>query len=268
MKNLIFSLILPFLLLVLMSGKVDKPKFKIISAVETMEGAGAKVKRLYRTHTLKHLDPFVIMDEFFVEQPAGFPDHPHRGFEAVTYMLNGSFRHKDNLGNDSTISTGGAQRFTAGKGIVHSEMPMSKGVNHGIQLWINLPKSLKQCDPEYQPMAASGIPEVMKKNVKIRYVVGHKSPVQLKTDVDFQHIVGLVLSKHEIKVGELHQGYVYVISGQLQINESNIVESGQALLFEPGVKSLKLTFIKESEIIYIAGKPHDEPIRQHGPFVD
>lgn len=268
MKKVYIFFLIPVLLMVLVSGIADKSKFKIINAVETTEGAGAKVKRLYRTHILKHLDPFVIMDEFFVEKPAGFPDHPHRGFEAVTYMLDGSFRHKDNLGNDSTISTGGAQRFTAGRGIIHSEMPMSDGVNHGIQLWINLPKSLKKCDPEYQPMGGQSIPEVNKNGVKIRYVVGNGSPVTLKTNVDFQHIKATKDLKHEIKVDPTYQGYIYLIKGKVAIDKEYTIENGQALLFEPGIKMLKLNFSKETELIYIAGKPHNEPIRQHGPFVD
>lgn len=268
MKKILVILSIPLLVFILLSGKADKPKFKIIDAVETTEGAGARVKRLYRTHLLKHLDPFVIMDEFFVEKPAGFPDHPHRGFEAVTYMLDGAFRHKDNLGNDSTISTGGAQRFTAGKGIIHSEMPMDTGVNHGIQLWINLPKYLKQCDPEYQPVGGAAIPEVSKKGISIRYVVGHNSTVKLKTEVDFQHIKAVKDAKHILSIDEQFQGYIYLISGSLRANSEYTVNKGQALLFEPGVSELKLKFMTETEFILIAGKPHNEPIRQRGPFVD
>ncbi len=267
MKRLILILT-PLLAFLFLAGTPEKKKYKVISSVDTTEGAGARVKRLYRTHILKHWDPFVIMDEFFVEPPAGFPDHPHRGFEAVTYMLDGSFRHKDNLGNDSTLSAGGAQRFTAGRGIIHSEMPGDSGVNHGIQLWINLPKALKKCEPEYQPVGASAIPEITKKGVKVRYVIGNGSPVRLKTEVVFQDITMEPARKHSLSVNSTHQGYIYLIEGQLNVNDEYDLKSGQALLFEPGTTEFKLKATTQSQIIYIAGKPHNEPIRQRGPFVD
>jgi redox-sensitive bicupin YhaK (pirin superfamily) len=112
---------------------VRKVSRKVV-AVETFEGAGARVKRLFPTSQLRNFDPFVLLDEFLVEPPASFPSHPHRGFKAITYMLEGGFHHTDDLGNDSIVLAGGLQKFTAGRGIVHSELPGTKGLNRGLQL--------------------------------------------------------------------------------------------------------------------------------------
>ncbi len=138
------------------SANARPPK---VLAVGTMEGRGARVQRVFPTQLTGYQDPFVLLDDFAVAEPAGFPDHPHRGFEAFTYMIEGGFHHKDNLGNDSVVETGGTQRFTAGKGARHSEMPGSGGVNRGLQLWINLPRSLKKMEPEYEPIHGDDIPE-------------------------------------------------------------------------------------------------------------
>lgn len=244
-----------------------KKEIKVITAIETFEGKGARVNRLYPTQRLKHHDPFVIMDEFFVEKPAGFPDHTHKGFEAITYMLNGSFRHKDNLGNDSTIGTGGAQRFTAGRGIIHSEMPGSDGVNQGIQLWINLPQSLKKINPEYQPVGPTSIPQENKKNAVIRHIVGHSSPLKLKTDVIIDDIMADSLHKIKYKPLAGYQGYVYVINGKIEINRKNIINKGQACIFYENEKEINIKALSKARYIYICGKMHHEPIKQRGPFV-
>lgn len=123
----------------------------IQSAVEMSEGDGVNVNRLFPvTRERMNFDPFVLWDNFNIGPDRGFPTHPHRGFEAITYMFSGSIEHKDNLGNHSTVTAGGAQRFTAGRGIEHSEMPDSDIMSNGIQLWINLAKDLKQIDPDYQ----------------------------------------------------------------------------------------------------------------------
>lgn len=121
---------------------------KIRNVIETSEGVD--IKRLFPIPEFMNFDPFVLFDHFDIGAGHGFPEHPHRGFEAITYMFNGGMNHKDNLGNESFVSKGGAQRFTAGKGLVHSEMPAKEGKSNGIQLWINLPKRLKQIAPSYQ----------------------------------------------------------------------------------------------------------------------
>ena len=124
------------------------------SARWTKEGRGATVRRIFPGPDIRHLDPFVLLDDFGVRRPAGFPMHPHRGFEAFTYMIEGAFFHKDNLGNESEIFAGGTQRFTSGKGAWHSEMPSTDGRNRGLQLWVNLPRRLKPMPPDYEGTAA------------------------------------------------------------------------------------------------------------------
>jgi redox-sensitive bicupin YhaK (pirin superfamily) len=129
----------------------------LIPAVETMEGDKVIVKRLFPVAGLRNHDPFVLWDHFEVAAGSGFPPHPHRGFEAITYLFSGNMSHEDNLGNSSIIGPGGAQRFSAGKGIIHSEMSGGEEPARGIQLWINLPKRLKHIDPDYQETAAAEI---------------------------------------------------------------------------------------------------------------
>ena len=122
------------------------------------EGDGVDVKRLFPLPGFMNFDPFVLWDHFDIGAGRGFPNHPHRGFEAITYMFAGGMNHKDNLGNESFVTAGGAQRFTAGSGLVHSEMPAEQGQSNGIQLWINLPQRLKQSAPEYQQVNEDKFP--------------------------------------------------------------------------------------------------------------
>jgi len=148
------------------------------------EGDGIEVKRLMPVASLRNFDPFVLWDHFDIVS-GGFPNHPHRGFEAITYMFGGGMKHKDNLGNQGTVFAGGAQRFTAGKGMIHSEMPDGKAV--GIQLWINLPKRLKDIEPDYQQVDM--IPEEMSDGVNIHTIVGESGCIQLKADVEYLDVV-------------------------------------------------------------------------------
>src|SRR3954471_19165942 len=134
-----------------------------VRGMKTSDGAGVKLTRLIGTPVLRRVDPFLMLDEFGSDEPtdylAGFPDHPHRGFETITYMIEGRFRHKDNKGHEGLLETGGAQWMTAGKGIVHSEMPEQKaGVVRGFQLWLNLPAADKMCEPDYKDLQAGDIP--------------------------------------------------------------------------------------------------------------
>lgn len=245
------------------AGKGDK----VIEATEMEEGAGARVKRLFPGKDIKHLDPFVMMDEFFVEAPAGFPDHEHRGFEAITYMLEGGFRHKDNLGNDTIVMEGGAQRFTAGNGLVHSEMPGTSGMNHGIQLWINLPASLKKQSPTYQQVNPIEMPVEKRGGINIRKIAGPDAPVKLNTEVVFQDIQVNKGKSIKLEMPEDFNGYVYVLEGSFLLKENDL-QPGKAYLLDNSEK-IEIRADKEPvRIIFLAGKPHNEPIRQRGPFVD
>ncbi|MFP3871741.1 MAG: pirin family protein [Candidatus Natronoplasma sp.] len=164
-------------------------KEKIFEPLTKKEGAGAEVRRIFPSTSLDHLDPFVLLDEFFVDADKGFPMHRHAGFEAVTYILEGSFRHKDDIGNDSVVGEGGVQKFTAGKGIKHSEMPVGEKGAHGFQLWVNLPKEKKEIEPNYQKVEAKKIPETKDGTTIIRTIIGEGSPVKIETPVVYQDVI-------------------------------------------------------------------------------
>jgi len=239
---------------------------KIRQALETMEGEGAEVKRLLPIHGFMNYDPIVLWDHFSVAPGTGFPDHPHRGFEAITYVFSGSMQHADNLGNRSTVLPGGAQRFTAGRGLVHSEMPGQGERTVGIQLWINLPKRLKTVEPAYQQVEAAEIPEQVFAGGKKRIIVGEESPVKLLTPVKYLDIKLEAKANLNEPVTAGHRGLVYIVDGDLELNGSNLV-TGQACFIE-GTDSLAMKAIKDTRIMLCLGQPHGEPIRQYGPFVD
>jgi redox-sensitive bicupin YhaK (pirin superfamily) len=238
---------------------------KVIESVEMAEGQGARVKRLFPTNKHLYIDPFVLLDEFFVDPPAGFPTHPHSGFEAVTYLLKGAFRHKDNLGNDTLLHPGGVQRFTAGKGIRHSEMPEGNELSHGFQLWINLPRVKKEIEPSYQQVDSDDIPEKDIEGGKVRTVIGGDSPVAIHTDVLYQDITLNESTSHVLRTNSSYKGFIYVISGILVIGEETVSE-GKAYLVED-VEELDLRTSENSQMVYIGGIPHNYPIRLMGTSV-
>lgn len=240
-----------------------------IEAVAMEEGAGATVQRLFPTEHRRHLDPFVLLDEFTVIPPAEFPEHAHGGFEAVTYMLGGAFRHRDDLGNDETVRAGGVQRFTAGKRIVHAELPGGEGASHGLQLWVNLPRDLKEMEPDYQAVAPVELPEEEVGGVRRRTVVGNGSPVGLHTrvryvDVTLSPEAGAAGYEDQIPVG--WNGLIYVLEGELLLTGRTLTR-GRAVLFEGGGE-LEVTAEASSRFVVIAGEPHEEPIRLRGSFVE
>jgi len=236
---------------------------KKVKAVTVPEGDGVVVKRLMPVHGMMNFDPFVLMDHFDIES-GGFPDHPHRGFEAITYMLDGGMQHADNLGNKSTVQAGGLQRFTAGKGIVHSEMP--KGRAQGIQLWINLAKRLKHMSPSYQQVDAKDIPSDSNDGVRVRTVVGEHSPTKLQTDVLYLDISLKQGSVYQRHIDHDMRGFVYVIEGEITLNQARL-STAEAMFFDVGI-TLSLLGKQSSRVLVCFGKPHGEPIHQHGPYVD
>ncbi len=236
-------------------------------AVEMSEGDGVDVNRLFPVSSkMMNFDPFVLWDNFKIEPGHGFPTHPHRGFEAITYMFNGSIEHKDNLGNHSTVTSGGAQRFTAGRGMEHSEMPNSQGISDGIQLWINLAKKLKTIDPDYQQVDEENIPLLEIEGGNIRVIVGDESPVKLQTPVRYLRVNLDSGAKLNEKVPADFRGFIYVLSGKLNVNTEIVLER-EAYFFEK-TEALNIEALTESQFMLCMGKPHGEPIRQHGPFVD
>jgi hypothetical protein len=244
---------------------------RVVEAVEMAEGAGATVRRVFPTDRLRHVDPFVLLDEFTVTPPAAFPEHPHGGFEAVTYMLEGAFRHRDDLGNDETVSAGGVQRFTAGKRLVHSEMPGSEETSHGLQLWVNLPRELKDTEPSYQPVSAGEIPETTEGGARVRTVVGEDpagkaSPVELHTEMVYLEVELPAGEGFEYEVPDDWSGLVYVLEGRVAMDERSVAR-GKAAIFESGGR-LVLGSEEGGRAAIIAGRPHEQPIRQRGSFVD
>lgn len=238
----------------------------VVQAAKQSEGAGARVRRLFPTQRLKHVDPFVLLDEFTVTPPAAFPDHPHGGFEAVTYMLEGAFRHRDNIGNDEVVSAGGAQRFTAGKRIVHAELPAGEGTSHGIQLWVNLPGKLKEIDPDYQLVPPEQIPETDKDGTLVRTVLGDGSPVALHTEVRLLDVTVTNGASFHEEVRENWNGLVYVLQGEVSL-KNTVIGRGEAVVFSGGGDA-RVMADEAARFLLLAGKPHGEPILQRGSFVE
>lgn len=236
-------------------------------AIEMSEGDGVDVNRLFPVSSkMMNYDPFVLWDNFNLGPARGFPIHPHRGFEAITYMFTGSIEHKDNLGNHSTVTSGGAQRFTAGCGLEHSEMPDSQDMSNGIQLWINLAKNKKIIEPDYQQVDEESIPNIDIDGGNVRVIVGEESPLRLHTPVRYLSVnlnTGAVLKEN---VPDDFRGFIYLLNGQLKVNAETINEK-QAYFFE-NMEELNIEALSKSHFMLCMGKPHREPIHQHGPFVD
>ncbi|MBM4360021.1 MAG: pirin family protein [Deltaproteobacteria bacterium] len=237
----------------------------LVRARRSKDGADADLLRLFPQVPGQHRDPFVLLDDFRVSPPAGFPMHPHRGFEAFTYMLDGSFEHRDTMGNESRVTTGGTQRFTSGSGARHSEMPGQQGVNRGIQLWVNLPRRLKTTAPTYAAVHGRDLPVESRDGAVVRTIVGPGSPVALQTPGDYRDVT---LPKDARFEGELlpdWQGLVYVADGAVRVGDVELRE-GQAGLLVAGAFGLRA--LADARVIHLAGLPHREPIVHRGPYVD
>ncbi|MDP3274601.1 MAG: pirin family protein [Deltaproteobacteria bacterium] len=239
---------------------------EVLAARATEDGAGARLRRLFPHRAGEHRDPFVLLDDFAVGPPAGFPTHPHRGFEAFTYMLDGAFEHQDSLGNHSTVHTGGVQIFTSGSGAFHSEMPGRAQVNRGLQLWVNLPRARKRMAPRYRAHHGHELPEHSVGLVRVRTVVGPQSPVHLETAMSYLDLsFSEQTASFESEIATGHQGLVYVADGSVRLGDVSLL-AGQYALVREG--ELRLLGERGSRAVLIAGRPHEEPIDQHGPYVD
>lgn len=236
------------------------------SATETMEGTGAEVARLFPVPQFHNFDPFVLWDHFTVAPGTGFPDHPHRGFEAITYMLEGSMQHTDNLGNQSTVKPGGAQRFTAGKGIVHSEMPGKQGSSRGIQLWINLPQRLKGVAPAYQQVNAGEFPEETFAGGWKKIIVGEGSPLKLLTPVRYAELKLDPGGHYEEPLQTGFSGLIYLLAGEAEVN-GHALKACDACFITDG-EGIHIQSTTDCQLMLCQGQPHNEPIYQHGPYVD
>ncbi|ADQ13801.1 pirin family protein [Halanaerobium hydrogeniformans] len=241
--------------------KADK-----ISAVKKAEGAGAEVNRLFPNRSRSDFhDPFVLLDEFFVEPPNEFAPHEHRGFEAITYMLEGHFIHEDNLGNKAEVGPGGIQAFNAGKSITHSEKPGPEGLSRGIQLWINLPQNMKNSEPGYQTIKADQIEEESTSDLLIRKIAGQDSKLELQTEIEYLDIKVKNDTKFHDKLKTDQVGVVYLINGKIEGEYDLAAREG--LLIEAG-EEISLDFKEGSRLIFLKGKPHHQAIKLRGSFVE
>ena len=246
----------------------------LIEGIATKDGAGVNLTRIIGSPELNMLDPFLLLDEFGSENPndyiAGFPPHPHRGFETITYMLNGKFTHKDSAGNEGHLSDGGVQWMTAGRGVVHSEMPeQSEGLMRGFQLWLNLPKEKKMIDPSYHDIQADKIPLVSLENAKVKVISGKfqstKGPGRPHTGVLYLDVHLNEASGISIPINENWNAFIYVYEGEIESNLS-VPKGNLAVLDTDGIFECR-SISSDTKFILAAGEPINEPVARGGPFV-
>ena len=246
----------------------------LIEGIATKDGAGVNLTRIIGSPELNMLDPFLLLDEFGSENPndyiAGFPPHPHRGFETITYMLNGKFTHKDSAGNEGHLSDGGVQWMTAGRGVVHSEMPeQSEGLMRGFQLWLNLPKEKKMIDPSYHDIQADKIPSVLLENAKVKVISGEfqstEGPGRPHTGVLYLDVHLNKSSSISIPINENWNAFIYVYEGEIESNLS-VPKGNLAVLDTDGIFECR-SISSDTKFILAAGEPINEPVARGGPFV-
>ena len=243
------------------------------------DGAGVKLTRVIGQPALPDLDPFLMLDEFGSDKGAdyigGFPDHPHRGFETVTYMLAGRMRHGDNQGNVGLLRPGSVQWMTAGRGIIHSEMPeQEEGLMQGFQLWVNLPAKDKMTKPRYQDIDPENVPVVERPDgTKVKVLVGSfdgvSGPVtKVATDPLYLDITLPAGVKASVPVEAEHNAFAYVFEGTARIGaEAQLVERGQLAVLSLGDGVTVEGGPKGGRLILVAGRPLREPVAKYGPFV-
>lgn len=252
----------------------------ILTGQPTIEGAGVHLKRVFGFHELPAFDPFLLFDHFGSNNPRdylkGFPWHPHRGIETITYVLNGKVEHGDSLGNTGIIGAGDVQWMTAGSGIIHQEMPMgdADGINRGFQLWANLPRSPKMMPPRYREVKVNQIPEVTtKENIKIKIICGEvngtKGPVDdIVTDPEYLDLIIPPNTNFNHQTESGYTVFAYVIDGDGIFDEKGKhIASGNMVLFSDGDAVAIKTEEKSLRILLISGKPIGEPVAWYGPIV-
>lgn len=254
---------------------------KVMKSKPTLEGAGVHLKRAFGFSEVPELDPFLLLDDFRSDNPAhflaGFPWHPHRGIETITYVLEGDVEHGDSLGNKGVIGSGDVQWMTAGSGIVHQEMPKGdkNGRMYGFQLWANLPARQKMMDPRYRDVTSGQIPVVKLPNgATVRIIAGEvhgtKGPVRdIVIDPEYIDVSLPAKSgfKHPVKRG--HTVFAYVIDGLgcFGREEKPVVDNGTLVMFEDGDEVVAVTGEKSMRFLLVSGKPIGEAVAWYGPIV-
>ncbi|MEN2428806.1 pirin family protein [Chromobacterium vaccinii] len=260
-------------------SKTSREVEHIINGREVSDGAGVRLLRVLTADLQRRLDPFLMLDEFRSDNPddyiAGFPSHPHRGFETITYMLAGRMRHRDNAGNEGLLGPGGVQWMTAGRGIVHSELPEQEdGLMHGFQLWLNLPAERKLCEPWYRDIPAAEIPSAPTQG-EARLIAGNwrgqagamqreaTEPLYLDLHLDAG-------GEETLEIPAGHNAFLYVYQGEVAVGaQQRGVRARQMAVLDNrgGNDGVAIRAAADSRLLLIAGKPLGEPIAQWGPFV-
>jgi redox-sensitive bicupin YhaK (pirin superfamily) len=256
----------------------------VVLAIEQAEGAGARVRRAIGNTGARNFSPFLLMDHFNMASGAGFPDHPHRGQETITYLMQGGIDHEDFAGNRGTLSSGDLQFMTAGRGIVHAEMPhvhTDGKPNIGFQLWVDLPKKLKDCEPRYRDLRASEIPvvEVDEGRVNIKVISGKSHGIDSVKDLAYTPVWLLDV---EMKPGAKFtqplpvgwNAFSYILDGSAIFGEGDAkrkVDKHHIIFYEQEGDSITIETspdaTENARLEIVAGLPHDQPIVQYGPFV-
>ena len=253
---------------------VQRKIIKIITGMKTSDGAGVNLTRIIGSPELNMLDPFLLLDEFGSDDPndyiAGFPPHPHRGFETITYMLNGKWQHQDSAGNEGLLGEGSVQWMTAGRGIVHSEMPIqTDGLARGFQLWLNLPKEKKMIEPAYQDIHAEQIPIVKEVFGTVKVISGDYNgaigPGKSHSPVLILDISLNPESEITIPIMDGWNAFGFIYEGDVKSGES--LSKGQLAVYNTEGNVHFKTNGTQASIYLVAGKPLNEPVARGGPFV-
>ncbi|KIM29115.1 hypothetical protein M408DRAFT_329121 [Serendipita vermifera MAFF 305830] len=267
------------------TASISRSVIKKVYAVETSESVGATVRRSIGGMSLRNLSPFLMLDHFDLAKGGGFPDHPHRGQATVTYMIEGASQHEDSVGHKGVIRTGGVQWMSAGKGVIHSEIPLhvegAKNPN-GLQLWVDLPKEFKMSDPSYQELDAEQIPNAYPNgedgDVRIKVISGKsfgvESPVRPLGGCWYMHVF---LKKNGAKVfQDLPAGwtsFIYTLQGSIYVNKDKETarhEAHNTLVLSAGTNETGVAIEAaedDTNLVLISGEPLDQPVVQYGPFV-
>ena len=251
---------------------------RLVQGIQTSDGAGVRLTRVLTQNLQKRLDPFLMLDAFRNENPddyiGGFPDHPHRGFETVTYMLAGRMRHRDNAGNEGLLEPQGAQWMTAGSGLIHSELPEQEaGLMEGFQLWVNLPAKNKMIAPFYRDIPPSAIPEfTTDQGVHVRVIAGSSHDVagavqRPDTEPLYLDIHLPAGSSFNQPVDAGFNAFTYTYRGVVMIGDTKVPDRHMAILSNDGAELVRVEAREDARLILVAGKPLNEPIAQYGPFV-
>ncbi len=257
----------------------SRPVARVVSGQPTSDGAGVRLTRVIGTQALSYLDPFLMLDEFGSEDPsayiAGFPDHPHRGFETITYMLDGRMRHRDNHGNEGLLTAGAVQWMTAGRGIVHSEMPeQESGRMRGFQLWLNLPAAEKMRPVEYQDIVPERVPTVaVADSGSVKVIAGEyegvRGPAPARTTQPLYLDVTLPAgAAFGVPAPAAKVAFLYVYEGSVSVGPQGGTVVAAPRLAELGAGDrIEVRATVASRFLVVAGLPLREPVARYGPFV-